>query len=96
MESENYKPTDIVWVGACNDNGFYEPVSCEYQDLYKGKDRLPIFDTEKECQDWCNIQPQEPENTAGVDNLMSDFECLYDSEKEDFISRLKEKYPELI
>jgi len=30
-------------------------------DLYKGKDRLPIFNTTEECQKWCNAQPRETE-----------------------------------
>ena len=96
MKEENYKPTDTIWVGACNDYGYYEPMDCEYQDLYQGEDRLPIFDSEKECQEWCLRQPREEQDYSGVENLMSDFNALYDTDKEEFVRRIKEKYPELI
>ena len=44
----------IVWVGALDDDYKYIPVSCELSIIYKGKDALPHFSTEEECQKWCD------------------------------------------
>jgi len=51
-----YDVYDIVWCGKLNDDFYYEPHSDQYGELYS-KD-IPFFDTEKECQEWCDEQPQ--------------------------------------
>jgi hypothetical protein len=56
-----FNDDDEVWVGSCDDDGWYTPTSCFYCELYKGSDRLPIFNSKEECQLWCDDEPQAPD-----------------------------------
>jgi len=51
-----YNYDDIVWCGELNDDYYYEPNFFEYAES-KSRD-VPVFDTEQECQEWCDKQPQ--------------------------------------
>lgn len=44
-----------VWVGVLNDDEeSYFPSLYYEDDIYKGEDALPYFNTYDECLDWCN------------------------------------------
>lgn len=49
----------LIWVGALEDHpevggNDYTPIEVPKICCYEGTDALPQFDTEEECQTWCN------------------------------------------
>ncbi len=46
-----------VWVGVLNyDETKYIPSEYYEDDIYKGKDALPYFNTLQNCKDWCDAK----------------------------------------
>jgi len=50
-----------VWVGVLNDDETkYIPSEYYEDDIYKGEDALPYFNTFDNCKDWCDIKNGKP------------------------------------